>query len=166
MMMEGKNVFSLRDFLHLLNVPMVSSSSSIRSLTDLLLLLVLVLVLLSTAMKYIVAVLALAALAVAAPTTSELQTMFQDFKTTYGKAYLTAAEEATRFKVFSDNVDFINTHNARFEQGLETYTVGVNQFADLTRQEFAAMYLRPINRTRPLNVVYLPEVKDVNAVDW
>jgi len=116
-------------------------------------------------MRFIVAFLALAAVAAAAPA-SQVQTMFQEFKQTYGKAYLTAAEEATRFQVFSDNVAFITTHNARYDQGLETYTVGVNQFADLTAKEFAAQILRPVNMSRVRNEVVLPEVAPANDVDW
>ena len=114
----------------------------------------------------VAAFLATVALVAAAPANVEVQAMFEEFKSTYGKTYLTAAEEAQRLRVFSDNVDFITRHNARYDQGLETYTVGVNQFADLTAKEFAAIYLRPLNRTRPRNDVYLPEVKEANGADW
>jgi len=114
----------------------------------------------------VVAFLAAVALVAAAPANVDVQSMFQEFKQTYSKTYLTAAEEAKRFQVFSDNVAFIERHNARFDQGLETYTVGVNQFADLTRQEFAAQFLRPINRSSVRNEVVLPEVAPTNAVDW
>jgi len=115
-------------------------------------------------MKFAVAILAFVALAAAAPANMELQTMFTEFKQTYGKTY-TSEEEAQRFQVFQENVAFINKHNAAFEAGTETYTVGVNQFADMTIAEFKAAYLRPMNMSRPRNEVILPE-SNVGAVDW
>lgn len=38
-------------------------------------------------------------------------------------------------------MELINTHNAEFEQGLHTFTLALNKFADLTAAEFAAKYL-------------------------
>lgn len=35
----------------------------------------------------------------------------------------------------------INEHNERFQKGQESYTMKVNQFADLTDEEFSVMYL-------------------------
>ncbi|XP_030749400.1 cathepsin L-like proteinase [Sitophilus oryzae] len=64
---------------------------------------------------------------------------FQAFKLQHGKTYKNQAEEASRFAIFRDNLRSIESHNARFEQGLETYTQGINQFADMTDAEFKAM---------------------------
>jgi len=91
---------------------------------------------------------------------------FRDFQAVYGKTYANAAEEAVRFKNFRDNVDIINKHNALFEAGNSTYSLGVNQFADMTRQEWAAAFLTPMKVTRARNEIRLPEVRDVNGVDW
>ena len=82
-------------------------------------------------MQFTVVIAALVAVAFAAPA-SEMQSMFAEFKTTYGKTY-TPAEETQRFAVFQSNVEFINKHNADAEAGIYTFTVGINQFADLTR---------------------------------
>jgi C1A family cysteine protease len=111
------------------------------------------------------ALLAIVAIAAAAPL-SEVLTQFRDFKAAYGKVYATAAEEAARFKIFRDNLDIISKHNAQFEAGNSTYTLGVNQFADMTRQEWATAYLTPMKVTRARNEVVLPEGKQANGVNW
>lgn len=62
---------------------------------------------------------------------------FEEFKHTYGKAY--ASDEAIyRFQVFTSNVEKIERHNA---DATQTYTMEVNQFADMTSEEFIAKVL-------------------------
>merc|ERR1712190_403288 len=51
-----------------------------------------------------------------------------NFKKTYQKVYNGNDEENQRFEIFKQNLDFITTTNARNL----SYTLGVNQFADLT----------------------------------
>merc|ERR1712065_62983 len=68
------------------------------------------------------------------------QSMWEDFKSTHEKEY-TSAEEPFRFLIFKDNVDQINRHNAEFSAGKQSFTMGVTQFADLTKHEFQAYYL-------------------------
>ncbi|TVU03770.1 hypothetical protein EJB05_50678 [Eragrostis curvula] len=55
----------------------------------------------------------------------------------HGRTYKDEAEKARRFKVFKANVDFIHRSNAA---GDKKYTLAVNKFADITRDEFTAMY--------------------------
>ena len=45
-----------------------------------------------------------------------------------------------RFKIFEENVERINAHNARLGK---KYEEGINQFIFLTKEEFAAQYLSP-----------------------
>jgi C1A family cysteine protease len=115
-------------------------------------------------MQVVVVVLALVCAAMAIPTDSTLSA-FNDFKAMFSKQYKSAAEESLRFNIFQQNLEFINQHNAEYAAGQQTYEVGVNQFADLSKAEFKAMYLRPFNSTRPKNVVILPEV-NAGSVDW
>ncbi|CAH1110855.1 unnamed protein product [Psylliodes chrysocephalus] len=88
------------------------------------------------------------AAALLAVTALPAQQHWTSFKAIHGKSYATLEEERVRFGIFQDNVQKINTHNARYEAGLETYTMAVNKFADLTLQEFGAM-LRRINGPIP-----------------
>ncbi|RCV32871.1 hypothetical protein SETIT_7G037800v2 [Setaria italica] len=53
----------------------------------------------------------------------------------YGHVYKDDAEKAQRFEVFKANVKFIETFNAA---GNRKFWLGVNQFADLTNDEFRA----------------------------
>ena len=62
--------------------------------------------------------------------------MWKDFKNTFGKVYNAIDEESNRFKVFKANVDIMEATNLKNL----SYTLGVNQFADLTADEFASQY--------------------------
>merc|ERR1712190_124286 len=59
-----------------------------------------------------------------------------NFKKTYQKVYNGNDEENQRFEIFQQNLDFITTTNARNL----SYTLGVNQFADLTSDEITKGY--------------------------
>ncbi|KAJ5076055.1 cathepsin l [Anaeramoeba ignava] len=65
--------------------------------------------------------------------------LFNHFKNKFNKRY-TANEEAMRFKIFQGNLKRIREHNA----GDHSYTMGVNQFTDLTNKEYQQKYLSPI----------------------
>ncbi|KAH6763579.1 senescence-associated gene 12 protein [Perilla frutescens var. hirtella] len=53
----------------------------------------------------------------------------------HGRVYKDAAEKAKRFKIFKENVNYIDSFN---EVGTQTYKLGINKFADLTNEEFQA----------------------------
>eukprot|EP00929_Paragymnodinium_shiwhaense_P020604 TRINITY_DN1367_c0_g1_i2.p1 TRINITY_DN1367_c0_g1~~TRINITY_DN1367_c0_g1_i2.p1 ORF type:complete len:338 (-),score=91.59 TRINITY_DN1367_c0_g1_i2:296-1309(-) len=61
---------------------------------------------------------------------------WQEFKTTFGKTYATAEQEAHRRGIFEKNVEFIESTNAK-NLG---YELGVNQFTDLLPDEWSATY--------------------------
>ncbi|XP_072378111.1 cathepsin L-like proteinase [Diabrotica undecimpunctata] len=94
---------------------------------------------------------------------------WESFKVKHGKVYKNPIEERVRFSVFQSNLKLINEHNAKYEQGLVGYTMGVNQFADMTPEEFKAKLgmqakNRPkINKTRHVQNVNA-EVPD--SIDW
>ena len=46
-------------------------------------------------------------------------------------------QHEARKAIFAENLKFIKKHNAEYEAGLQTFTVGVNRFADITNEEFA-----------------------------
>lgn len=50
-------------------------------------------------------------------------------------------EEKLRYQIFKDNLAVIEEHNARYDNGEESYDMGVNQFTDLTDEEFKETYL-------------------------
>ncbi|KAL4431842.1 hypothetical protein ABPG74_015282 [Tetrahymena malaccensis] len=63
---------------------------------------------------------------------------FQQFKKTFNKQYQSQVEESYRFSVFLENLKIIQQHNADVTK---TYTQEVNQFCDLTIEEFKARHL-------------------------
>jgi outer membrane receptor for ferric coprogen and ferric-rhodotorulic acid len=65
-------------------------------------------------------------------------TSFESFKKEFGKSYVSQVEEEYRRTVFLKNLIQIEGHNANKDN---TYVKGVNQFADLTQEEFVATYL-------------------------
>jgi len=60
----------------------------------------------------------------------------------HGRTYKDSAEKARRFEVFKSNAHFIDSYNAAAGPGGKSRPALVtNKFADLTRDEFNAMYL-------------------------
>ena len=68
-----------------------------------------------------------------------VETRFVAFKVQFDKHYASLAEMDYRLAVFQSNLQLIAAHNA---DATATYTLGVNEFSDLTFEEFAAKYLR------------------------
>ena len=63
---------------------------------------------------------------------------FEQYKSDYSKKYMKEGEEQYRKNIFLRNLIKIEEHNANPKN---TYTLGVNQFTDLTQAEFEAIYL-------------------------
>lgn len=94
--------------------------------------------------------------------------LFSEWKKTHGKVYDSAAKEAKAFTAFAFNEEKIAAHNS---MGL-SYTLGHNEFSDLTSAEFFSMYTgynaslaRASKKKRPLHV-YNVEEKLPNSIDW
>jgi cathepsin L len=63
---------------------------------------------------------------------------FEQWKVEHGKTYPSQFEEAYRKAIFLKNAADVHAHNA---DSSNTYEKGINQFSDLTQEEFAATYL-------------------------
>ncbi|XP_018566897.1 protein CTLA-2-alpha-like isoform X2 [Anoplophora glabripennis] len=64
-----------------------------------------------------------------------LEEKWTSFKNEHGKSY-EAEEEAKRFAIFQENVKKIEEHNKKYDAGEVTYKQGINNFSDLTPEEF------------------------------
>ena len=62
---------------------------------------------------------------------------FLRWQAEYNRSYPTAEERQRRFQVYRRNMEHIEATN---RAGNLTYTLGENQFADLTEQEFLDLY--------------------------
>merc|ERR1712035_5815 len=108
-----------------------------------------------------------ASLLVLVHSTPELDSQWEDFKTRYEKQY-EKDEEVTKRKAWEYNYYFMQNHNAAYEAGYETYSVGENEFNDLTGEEFVSYFngLQMSNNRRQ-NPVFVPSNQAVPAkVDW
>lgn len=91
---------------------------------------------------------------------------FDDWAHHYGKEY-TPTERDYRESVYNENVLKIAVHNA----GNHSWTMGINKFADLTGDEFKALYVGGLNKPKPSSlrkVAYGPYNVTANptSVDW
>jgi len=96
---------------------------------------------------------------------SEYQTLWNQFKVDFAKEYTEVVEHDARYSTFKDNVDFIYSHNANADE--HGFTVAINQFADMTRQEFKkTMLTYQAEKKVQNNIVLLDESATADSVDW
>jgi cathepsin L len=104
----------------------------------------------------------------ATPANHEHLALWQDFKQTHGKTYGTVEEETARFNIFVDNHLYVQEHNKGFQAGLHTFELGINQFADMTNEEFRTL-MNGYRRKSPkvTSQVFQSQSNDLPAsVDW
>ncbi|XP_047317546.1 cysteine proteinase COT44-like [Impatiens glandulifera] len=70
-------------------------------------------------------------------TDEEIMHIYKKWMIEHGKVYNGIEESEKRFKIFKDNLVFIDAHNSENR----TYKVGLNVFADLTNEEYRSYYL-------------------------
>lgn len=96
---------------------------------------------------------------------------WESYKATYNKLYEPRAEGIRR-AIWESNVRYIERHNLEADRGLHTYTLGMNEYGDMTTEEFVATmngFKQNVSKTvcskytPPMNVKFtdLPD-----EVDW
>merc|ERR1712038_869233 len=94
---------------------------------------------------------------------------WEDFTQRYNKNYKDSIETEYRRDVWEGHMKFIKQHNLEASSGQHTYTVGVNEFADLTTQEFVKIFngmnasMGILNSTHEFEV-FEDDLPD--SVDW
>ncbi|XP_038633411.1 procathepsin L-like isoform X2 [Scyliorhinus canicula] len=83
---------------------------------------------------------------------STLDEDWKSWKSQYEKQY-TEEEETYRRMIWEDNVKYIEQHNLEYSMGKHTFTVGMNQFGDLTTKEIN----EHMNGFRPDKAINLAE---------
>ncbi|XP_041356384.1 procathepsin L-like isoform X2 [Gigantopelta aegis] len=101
----------------------------------------------------------------------EIDREWSIFKSMYNKVYTPQVEQKRR-QIFEDNLAFIQKHNLQADRGVHSYRVGINEYADMTNQEFVTTMngyrMRPEGQ-KSENPIYLKpsNVGDLPAtVDW
>jgi C1A family cysteine protease len=92
---------------------------------------------------------------------------FTTFQERFNKRYASLEELENRFEIFRENLRFIFQHNSDLTQN---FTLGVNQFADLTNDEFKSMYISGLD-AKPLGMylctAYTSTASGVpTSIDW
>merc|ERR1711959_242939 len=72
----------------------------------------------------------------------DVSAAFKSFQSTYGKTYASEEEALQRRQIFESNLRKIEEHNSNPRW---TYTLAVNQFADLTEKEFGKLFAKGID---------------------
>ncbi|XP_056631251.1 crustapain-like [Diorhabda sublineata] len=77
----------------------------------------------------------LAALAMVVALTDEEQ--FAEFKKEFEKTYDTPEEEEKRFKIFQENLRFIEENNKKYDKGEVSSRLDITPFTDLSADEWS-----------------------------
>ncbi|XVF79010.1 hypothetical protein PTKIN_Ptkin14bG0184800 [Pterospermum kingtungense] len=86
----------------------------------------------------------------------------------HGRTYQSQAEKEKRFKIFKENLEYIQNFN---KTGNKTYKLSLNKYSDLTHDEFVAArtgYIRPDNvSTSTESTFSYAEFTDLpSSMDW
>lgn len=86
----------------------------------------------------------------------------------YSKKYQNQADEEYRKKIFMENQQKIDAHNEQYESGKSSYEMGMNEFGDLTSQEFSGKMngFKPTNeRCEKKNIFFLTFMYELFSYD-
>lgn len=93
--------------------------------------------------------------------------LFESWVSKHGKTYRNLEEKLQRFEIFQDNLNHIDETNKK----ITDYWLGLNEFADLSHEEFKSKYLGlktefPIKRRSPEDFSYRDVIDLPKSVDW
>jgi len=84
---------------------------------------------------------------------------WENFKAYYGRDYKTPSEERTRYAIFQSTLKYIREFNSEGH----SFTLGVNQFSDMTNEEYREYLGSPITVVEP----FINEsVVNFGDIDW
>ncbi|KAE8573144.1 procathepsin L [Halyomorpha halys] len=90
------------------------------------------------------------------------------YKIKYGKSYATKEEDQLRKNIYFDNKHRIAKHNDLHANGIKTYKLGVNKFADMTATEFSKFMKGYKGEKKQAGELYVPPANEnlPSSVDW
>lgn len=103
---------------------------------------------------------------------NRLLDLFESWASKHGKRYKNLEEKLLRFENFMDNLKHIDQSN---KEANKTYWLGLNEFADLSHEEFRSRYLgfrsgrfprRKKSGDSALNFKYRNAYKIPKSMDW
>jgi xylem cysteine proteinase len=96
--------------------------------------------------------------------------LFQSWMRTHEKSYESVSEMNQRFAIFKDNLRYIHSHNV--QEPTPSYSLGLNNLADLTHEEFKTRYCgtkpppRSENELRKTENFIYGNVDCPASIDW
>jgi len=90
--------------------------------------------------------------------------LFREFKNKHAKVYASDEHEMERFQIFKENVAYINSHNLNADT--HGYTLGINQYADMTNAEYRSTLSTRPNREAGSLFIAPSNVSVPDSVDW
>lgn len=94
------------------------------------------------------------------------QEIWSEWKINFQKDYKTIEEEEMRSEIFFQNLKKIMIHNIEKEFGLHSYELGINQFGDMTREEWAKIHLGYQPHLKKYQTPILFQNTTTTSVDW
>lgn len=94
---------------------------------------------------------------------------WHNFKAAFGRNYHSHDEERLRMEIFLKNKALIEEHNELFKKGLISFELGINEFADMTNEEFrSVMLVQNFSSLAPkVNKVHkIVGAQEEETVDW
>jgi len=88
------------------------------------------------------------------------------FKISYQRAYFDSAEEFYRKGVFLKNVRLIDDHNSKYDDGKFTFSLAMNEFGDVTFEEFVAKHTGYHSRDSARREADSSVTDPPDSVDW
>lgn len=67
--------------------------------------------------------------------------LWAKYQAKHSKMYGAGEEEMVRYDIFKNNLDLVIEHNEQASAGLYSFTLGMNQYADMTNKEYRTMVL-------------------------
>lgn len=96
----------------------------------------------------------------------QYQNEWDAYKHEHKKAYETSKEELERYTIWKSHRELVLKHNSEADKGMHTYWLAINKYADLTNQEFVAIYngynasMKLQSQPKPSSVfVYNPSIQ-------
>ena len=122
-------------------------------------------------MKFVLLVLAsvIAYSSAAAIFDATLDNSWMEFQKVYNKQYASSDEATQRRLTWEANLKFINQHNLEHSLGQHTFSVAMNQFGDMTKEEFAEQMngYKMSNKNSKGSAFLMPSNVEIpDSVDW
>lgn len=100
---------------------------------------------------------------------NDLNADWEAYKTRFGRKYESLTDISRRL-IWEENLRYIQQHNLEHDLGKHTYTLGLNEYADMTNEEFKAKYFGKKQTKKSSNNPIFLEPENIGdlptTVDW